>query len=276
MQRELSPQLFVLFRSVIEDRAGLQYQLADKSLLRDRLWTRASDRGFTTLLDYYYFIRYDPAGDEELEELLEELVVSETYFFRELEPLRVAVEEILLPLATRGVRPRVWSAACATGEEPLTLAMLLESRGVRGDRAEIVATDISTRALERARSGKHGRRSLRREIPEFARPWIELQGEVPRVDAMLRERIRWQRLNLLDERAISLLGSFDLILCRNVLIYFSEDTVRRVIASLTRVLNTGGVLLVGVSESLLRFGSSLALEEKCGVSFYRKVSAHAP
>ena len=90
--------------------------------------TRHRDR-LRSLLDYYYFLRYDDDGKVELERLVEALLVHETYFFRELEPLQVLVEHFVEPLVKQGMRPRIWCAACATGEEPLTLAMLLASAG---------------------------------------------------------------------------------------------------------------------------------------------------
>lgn len=269
MQLELSPPLFVLFRSIVEERSGLQYQIADRDALRDRLVARASELGLDSLLDYYYYLRYDPGGAAELDRLVERLVVGETYFFRELEPLHVAVEEVLRPLAARGEHPRVWCAACSTGEEPITLAILLASAGFR-ERVEIVATDISRSAIDRARAGSFGRRAVRRDVPLLARGWLDVVDDVPRVRPEIIEGIHWERLNLLDAHAVAALGTFDLVLCRNVLIYFSEETVRRVLASLHGALRPNGVLLVGISESLLRFGSTLALEERGGVSFYRK------
>jgi chemotaxis protein methyltransferase CheR len=100
-----------------------------------------------------------------------------------------------------------------------------------------------------------------------------LQGDAPqvRVRSALSESIQWQRVNLVDAAAVAALGAFDVILCRNVLIYFTDETARRVVDSLHRALRPGGQLLVGVSESLLRFGTSLRCEERGGSFFYQKV-----
>ena len=156
----LSPQVFAITARLIEEGTGLRYELAEADLLADRLSQRASELGLPSLLDYYYFLRYDPGGEAELSVLAELLVVHETYFFRELDGLRVLVEWIVPGLLKKQERIRIWSAACATGEEPYSLAMLLSEAALL-DRVEIVASDISERALAKARVGKYSGRSLR-------------------------------------------------------------------------------------------------------------------
>src|SRR3954465_4172039 len=126
----LSPQVFATPSGLSGDRTGLHYDLRERELLAERVSGRASERGFESLLDYYYFLRYDPNADAEFALLSEALVVNETYFFREVAPLLVLVRELLPRLLARGVRPRIWCAACSTGEEPLTLAMLLDEAGI--------------------------------------------------------------------------------------------------------------------------------------------------
>jgi chemotaxis protein methyltransferase CheR len=266
----LKPQVFAILSALIEERSGLHYELADLDLIADRLSTRAIEAGFESLLDYYYYLRYDSASRAELAALLDALVVNETYFFRELDGLRRIAADFIAPLAATGKTPRIWCAACATGEEPLTLAMLLADAGLF-HRVEIVASDISSRALARARAGDFGPRSLRQRPPDRldARYLTVTDGRI-RVRDELREGIEWRQLNLVDAQAIAALGGFDVILCRNVLIYFGDDTIRRLIGNLTAALRPSGALLVGVSESLLRFGTSLVCEERGGVFLYRK------
>ncbi|MBN8617157.1 MAG: protein-glutamate O-methyltransferase CheR [Deltaproteobacteria bacterium] len=251
----------------VEAHAGLHYEERDLDLFAERARLRASDAGFESLLDYYYALRYDDPDRRELEQLVEALVVSETYFFRELPPMSALIET-LLPAIRRGERPRVWSAACATGEEPITLAILLEQRGL-GDAIELVASDISERALERARRGEYGVRAHRALPPTGLPPWVEVRDGRARVEDSLRTRIEWRRVNLLDADEVAALGTFDAILCRNVLIYFSDQTVRSVVGHLASALRPGGRLLVGISESLLRFGTALRCEERAGAFFYR-------
>jgi len=265
----LTSQLFVIFSALIEEHAGLHYAPADRDLLEHKLVARASDAGFESLLDYYYFLRYDAAGLKEVEALIDALVVGETYFFRELPQLELVVEELVAPRVRAGERVRIWSAACATGEEPLSLAMMLADRDLLNDRVEILATDVSARALARARAATFGKRSLRGEI-HAGRRFFNLCGDRIAVDPTLVERVKFRRLNLFDEAAVADIPLADVILCRNVLIYFSDENSRRVSTRLAGRLAPGGALFVGVSESLLRFGTALSCEERNGVFFYRR------
>ena len=264
-----SPQLFAILSGIVEERSGLHYRLDDSQVFLDKVADRAAEAGFDSLLDYYYYLRYDDPGGGELDALIERLLVQETYFFRELEPVVVLLDEVIRPRLEAGERPRLWSAACSTGEEALTAAMLLAERGWL-DRVELVASDVSRRALERAQRGVFGRRALRGRVPSFAGRWLEGRDGEVRCDPRLIAAIEWRRVNLIDRAAIAELGAFDGILCRNVLIYFDDRVIERVVRSLADALRPGGALLVGASESLLRFSSSLELRELRGAFIYVK------
>ncbi len=267
---ELTPPVFSILSSLIEERIGLSYRIDDQPLLAGKLSLRASELGFDSLLDYYYFLRYDPGSEREFDTLADSLVVNETYFFREFDALVVLVKQLVAPLVQQGRRPRIWCAACSTGEEPLTLAMLLMEERLL-EHVELVATDLSHSALARARSGQHGKRSLRQlPAPELARKWLDSGEQGVQVHPDLQRAVRWQRLNLLDQAGIQALGRFNFILCRNVLIYFKDDVAKKVVHSLTEQIEPNGSLLIGVSESLLRFGTSLRCEERSGVFLYRR------
>jgi chemotaxis protein methyltransferase CheR len=254
----------------VEERVGLHYGLADQDLFLDRVGVRAGEAGFESLLDYYYFLRYDPGGQQELDELVAHLVVNETYFFREVDALRLVVTRFVLPAVRSGRRPRIWSAACATGEEPLTLAMLLAREGLLAD-VELIASDISERALASARAGSFSRRSLRHSVdPELANRWLHEENGRLRVAPELVDAVDWRRINLCEPAETVGVGTCDVVLCRNVLIYFRDETVVRVLEGLSSRLRSDGVLFVGVSESLLRFGTVLACEELDGVFYYRR------
>ncbi|NOK13375.1 CheR family methyltransferase [Corallococcus exercitus] len=268
----LSPQVLAILAMLIEQRSGLHYGPEDRELLAEKLSVRALDAGFDSLLDYYYFLRYDPKGPETLDGLVEALLVHETYFFRESQAMEVLVDELLVPAVKAGRKPRVWCAACATGEEPLTLAMMLDSRGVLGD-VSILATDLSARALERARTGEHNLRCMRALPPGVVGRWLDVVDGRPRVRPDLVARVEWRQLNLVDTAGYPEPGSCEAILCRNVLIYFQDDTARRVVEGLTGALRPGGHLLVGTSESLMRFGTALRCEERRGAFFYCKADA---
>lgn len=269
---ELSPPVFAILSGLIEEKVGLHYGLLDTELLAEKAAARALDAGFESLLDYYYYLRYDPRGDQELAELVETLVVGETYFFREWPAVQVLVDHFLAPWIAAGRRPRVWSAACASGEEPLSLAMLLDARGLLS-RVEIVATDVSARAVERALTGRYGKRSLRAvPDPALVERYVRRENDSYRIAPQLTAAVHWRTLNLVDGPECAALGAFDAILCRNVLIYFADATVRSVLDRLARALVDDGVLLVGVSESLLRYGSALNGEECGGAFVYRKAA----
>ena len=268
----LSPQLFVLFSSLVEEASGMLYGPQDQELFASKLADHAVDLGFTSLLDYYSRLRYDDPDGSETRRLIEALLVHETYFFRELPPLTELVDRHLLQVVKERGRARVWSAACASGEEPFTLAMLLDDRGVL-DNVEIVATDLSAPILTRAISGHHSRRSLRDGHPvALATRYLEVGGNNISVAPRIQQSVRFQQLNLVDHAAIDRLGQFDVILCRNVLIYFRDERVHTVVERLAASLKPDGLLAVGVSESLLRFGTTLVCEERGGSFFYRKAS----
>lgn len=268
---ELSPPVFSILSRYIEEKVGISYSARDRELLESKTSSRAQEVGFDSLLDYYYFLRYDAGGARELNELVESLVVNETYFFREWVAIQTLVDSFIEPWCTQGRRPRIWSAACATGEEPLSLAMLLDSRGLLG-KVEIVATDISSRALQKAQSGNFGKRAVRNvPCPELRDRYLEATPAGFQIRPELVNAINWQKKNLMDLAEANPLGKFDIILCRNVLIYFSDQVIRTVLDTLSRSLEDDGVLLVGVSESLLRYSGHFVGEERSGTFVYRKI-----
>lgn len=265
----LTDSLFSLLSSLVEERTGVHYGARSRDDFSAKVCGRLVEAGFPSPLDYYYFLRYDPAAAEELAALVDELVVNETYFFREADQLRSLCDDVLRPLVQEGQRPRVWCAASSTGEEPLSLAMLLADAGVL-PYVEIVASDISRKALARAKRGEHPPSALRATPVDVRERWMKVRDGNAVVAPQIRERIDWRRLNLLDAPAVAALGTFDAILCRNVLIYFRDETIRRVVGTLTGALRVGGRLFVGASESLLRFGTSLRCEEKNGAFSYHR------
>ncbi len=264
----LSPQVFSILSALVEQRAGLHYGPEDRELLEDKVSARALEAGFESLLDYYYFLKYDPGGAAALDTLIDALLVHETYFFRDPLALEVLADEVAEAVRA-GRQARLWCAACSTGEEPLTLAMMLRERGVL-EGVSLLASDFSQRALERARRGEHNLRSLRALPSGIEGRYLDVVEGRPHVRAELLAAVEWRRVNLVDAQEVNALGAFDAILCRNVLIYFQDSTARRVVESLTQALVPGGHLLVGTSESLLRFGTALLCEERRGAFFYTR------
>jgi chemotaxis protein methyltransferase CheR len=267
--RSLTPQLFAIFSQLIEEVCGAHYEAGNRDLLLGKLEAHALDLGYDNLLDYYYWLRYDDTGGVGLQRLVEAIQVHETYFFRELGPLAQLVDGHLAAIIRTRGRARVWSAACSTGEEPFTLAMLLDDRGLL-DRVELVASDISANAIARASSGRHGLRALRDGHPrDLARRYLEVASDGISVVPRIRAAVRFLTVNLLDGDAVRRLGRFDAIVCRNVLIYFSDGQSARVVARLTESLEPAGMIALGVAESLVRLGTALVCEEHRGSFFYR-------
>lgn len=265
----LSPQLFQLLCLLIEERSGLHYSPDDRSIFAEKVSTRMVEAGFESPLDYYYFLRYDERGSDELNALVDALVVNETYLFRELDALLAAMATVIRPaIAERGLA-RVWSAGCATGEEPFTLAMLCAEEN-NLSHVDILATDISSRALARARAGQLSGRALRSVgHPPWTQAFADRWVRDGRMTSEITRAIDFQRESLIGGAPFAR-RDLDLILCRNVLIYFRDEVVRDVVHRLADCLRPGGRLLVGASESLLRFGTMLHCEERGGAFFYVK------
>jgi chemotaxis protein methyltransferase CheR len=264
----LSAAVFAILSGLIEERLGLFFGEADADILAEKVTPRAVELGFDSLLDYYYYLRYDAGAAEELTRLTEALVVNETYIGRELDQLTALVDVLLPQLLSQRPRLRIWSAACSTGEEPITLAGLLDDRKLL-PHVELLASDISQRVLAVARAGRFAGRSLR-ALPPASRGWLSFDGASATARPDLLERVQFLRVNLSDRDAVQRLGKVDVIICRNVLIYFRDTTIKTVVQTLGDALNPSGYLLIGASESLLRFDGPLRCEEHGGAFFYKK------
>lgn len=246
-------------RALVRQEAGISLSDAKRSLVVGRLAGRLRELGLDTYAEYNARLRSDPA---ERGEMLDRIATHETRFFREPRHFH-HLEGTLFPAwraeGERGDRPRtlrLWSAACSTGEEPYSLAMALLSAfpPTTGWCIEVLATDLSNRALGRAEAGLW---SIDRaqDIPEPLLRRFMLRGVHDREGLMkagpeLRECVRFGRLNLVQP-AYPGLGTFDAVFCRNVLMYFDAPTRERVIGQLLGHLPLGGQLFLGHAESLV-------------------------
>jgi chemotaxis protein methyltransferase CheR len=256
----------VLLRALIHERTGIFFDNGKADLLTDKLSPLVIERGFTSFLDYYYLLKYDEAAQDEWRNVMNALSVPETYFWREMDQVRALVATVVPRwFAARGREPlKIWSAACATGEEPLTIAMALEEAGWF-DRAkvEIYASDASSSAIEKARRGVYRERSFRSLSPELRAKYFSREGTTStwRVKEDLHARVRWGVANLINEREVAPLASAHVIFCRNVFIYFSEGAIAKTVHSFAEHIRPPGYLFVGTSESLLRLTTDFILEE---------------
>jgi chemotaxis protein methyltransferase CheR len=182
--------------------------------------------------------------------IVDALVNAETSFFRDAHVFD-QVAEVVAQAAAENRRARIWSAGCATGQEPLSLAMLFAEKGAgRAALPEIVATDVSEGALARARTGRYTQFEVQRGLPiRRLLQWFEQKNDDWIAAPELLRAIHYRRLNLVDDAAPP--GRFDLILCRNVLLYFAPETKARVFAGLAHALRPGGLLVLGAGETVI-------------------------
>jgi chemotaxis protein methyltransferase CheR len=270
----LSEDVFRLIRDIIRDYCGLYFDDSSKYLIEKRLSRRVRGHHLNDFRDYYRFIRYDRNSAEELSQIMDILTVNETYFFREQNQLKAFSEEILeeLKAANHATKTlRIWSAGCSTGEEPYTIAMLINEKGsFRGWDIEIYGSDINQRVLQTARKGVYRKNSFRTTEPYFLNKYfIEEDGSSRIIDAV-KKNVNFSYLNLLDSFRTKFLGKMDVIFCRNVLIYFDTASRRRVIDNFYDRLSDGGYLLLGHAESLINISTAFKLRHFKNDMVYQK------
>lgn len=253
-----------LIQSLINERTGMWFDNGKSDLLIDKLSPLVIERGFSSYLDYYYLLKYDVAAKAEWQNVMNALSVQETYFWREFDQVRALVQTLVPAWQARNSNStlRIWCAACATGEEPLTIAMALNEAGwfERGS-IEILASDGSSKAIGRAQAGVYRERAFRNLPAQLRDRYFEQDGAVWRIRSDLHSRIKWSVANLIEEKQIAPLAAADFIFCRNVFIYFSESTIGRVVRSFSRFIRPPGYLFVGAAESLLRLTTDFTLTE---------------
>ncbi|MHB8882108.1 MAG: CheR family methyltransferase [Thermodesulfovibrionales bacterium] len=270
----LSEDVFRLIRDIIRDYCGLYFDDSSKYLIEKRLSRRVRGHHLDDFRDYYRFIRYDKNSSNELSEIMDILTVNETYFFREQNQLKAFSDEILEELRETNHATgtlRIWSAGCSTGEEPYTLAMLINEKGTfRGWDIEIYGSDINQRVLQTARRGVYRKNSFRTTEPYFLNKYfVEDDGNF-RINDAVKKNITFSYLNLLDPFKTKFMGKMDVIFCRNVLIYFDAASRRKVIENFYDRLTDGGYLLLGHAESLINISTAFNLKHFKNDMVYQK------
>lgn len=244
---ELGTAAFESIRGMVYDVAGIHLHEGKMGLVRTRLMRRLRDLGMRDFESYVSLVRSAP-GRDEIPRMVDILTTNKTSFFRESGHFDF-LSDTLLPLWNgQPGEVRIWSAGCSSGEEPYTLAMLLR-QGLRDRPGRILATDISERVLEQARSGIYPSARIQ-EIPaELRRSALtRVEGDRWSIRDDLRGMVRFARLNLMD--AWPMRGPFHAIFCRNVMIYFDRSTQERLVNRFASLLAPGGHLFIGHAESL--------------------------
>jgi chemotaxis protein methyltransferase CheR len=269
-----------LLRDLIHDRTGLYFDAGRFDMMIDKLQPLAAAHRCASYLDYYYLLKYDAQSAVEWRRVMDAFSVQETYFWREFDQIKALVDRIVPDWFRAGQRPlRIWSAACATGEEPSSIVMALNEGGWGRHPVEIYASDASEAALTKARAGVYRERSFRTLPAALRAKYFEksAEGDVLRREVSSRINYRWA--NLMDPESFSDLPEMDVIFCRNVFIYFSPPGITRVVSSFSNRLSQRGHLFVGASESLLKLTSEFDLHEIGGAFVYRRrlpAAANAP
>jgi chemotaxis protein methyltransferase CheR len=261
----LSDEAGALLRDLIHERTGVFFDNGRADLLTDKLSPLVIERGFSSLLDYYYLLKYDEAAQHEWRSVMDAISVPETYFWREMDQVNALVD-VILPRWEKERRHapfRIWSAACATGEEPLTIAMALNEAGwFERVPIQIFASDGSERAITKAQQGFYRERSFRNLPDELrGRYFTPAENGGCRIDPALTRRIYWSVANLRVESEVAPLAAVNAIFCRNVFIYFSDQAVTKTLKNFADKILQPGYLFVAMSESLMRLTTRLMLEE---------------
>lgn len=253
----LSDKLFAEIRDYIYDKSGMFFADHKKYLLENRIAKRAAELDLKNSEEYLYLIKYGTNKLEELSNLFDAITTNETYFFRN-EPQLLAFRTLIVPYLNQKLsnnfsgRAKIWSAGCSSGEEPYTLSIIFKEEAIRGKKVsyEILATDISREILDKAKKGIYGKYATRNLTSIQLMNYFTPEGKDHRVKDEIRRPVIHKIVNLSEAHAFPLNIKFDVIFCRNVLIYFDIEAKKKVIRKFYDLLNPGGYLFIGHSESL--------------------------
>jgi chemotaxis protein methyltransferase CheR len=251
---------FEFLRSFLKARSGLALALEKRYLVESRLTPLCRRYNLASLSDLVGRLRTGSPGDMELA-VVQAMTTNETFFFRDKTPFEIFEKGLLpryLPARAASRRLRIWCAAASTGQEPYSLAMILSEMGSKlsGWRIEIVGTDISTEVLDKAKAGLYSQFEVQRGLPiQMVLKYFTQVGEQWQIASAIRDMVDYKPLNLIKD--FSRLGSFDIIFCRNVLIYFDTTTKGDVLKRMAAGLPDDGTLLLGAAETVIGISDAL-------------------
>lgn len=258
-----------LLRDLVHERTGIYFESDRLDTMLEKLEPRARALQCQSYLDYYYILKYDEKGPEEWKRVMDAFSVQETYFWREFDQIRTLVDQLVPAWFQRTTQPlRIWSAACATGEEPYTIAMALLEGGWGAHPIEILGSDASEAALEKARACTYRDRSFRSLTMPLKDKYFEATGEGFKLRPEISSRVNFRWANLMKLEDLPESAATNVIFCRNVFIYFSPASIKTVVKAFAERLPENGSLFVGASESLLKLTNQFELKETNGAFVY--------
>lgn len=266
LSRGLGQEEFLRIRELLYEETGILFEDGKADYVSRRVLERMQAVGCKRFFEYISLLRYGPAGVE-MQQLINAVTVNETYFFREEYQLRCLVDSMLNEVAARrrvDRSIRLWSIPCATGEEPYSLAIYLLERWPLADDfdIEIVASDIDTNVLRAAERGLFPQRSVER-VPEplLHKYFTRTRAGTYQICDALRQSVTFTRVNLTSAQETSRYQHFDVVFCRNMLIYFDDASRRQVVEVLYEALNPGGFICLGHSESMSRISVAFQIRK---------------
>lgn len=243
---------FKLIRRLIYEEAGIHIKDSKKTMVANRLRKRLESHGIDSYKAYYDYLTKSPDGKQELSEFINCLTTNETFFFRHSEQIDYLVETLMPRLsASRAGRIRIWSAACSSGEEPYSIVIRLldDKKSNLIDRVDIIGSDINQSMINSAKAGFYKYYAVQRMPESLCKRYFEKNEDgLFLLSGMIRNHVHFYQANLLEPFSH---GRFDVIFCRNVMIYFDKSSKNTVLENLYENLKPGGFLITGYAESLL-------------------------
>ena len=253
---------------------GIRFSKTKRYFVDKRVVDRIKISGFKGFAEYFKSIRLSPHGAE-VQSLVDAMTVNETYFYREIEQLDVLIREVLPVLCEDrrdGEAVRILSLPCSSGEEVYSIALKLLEEWPDVDRYDInlFGADIDSKMVEKARQGAFSERSIQKLSSSITRRYFQKERTEWRILEELRESVDLRCINILDRKAMMRFVDIDVLFCRNMLIYFDDVSRRKAVDALYDALRPGGVLFVGMSESLGRTTRSFDVVRNNGLIVYKK------
>jgi len=275
---KLSEETFVMLRDFVYSKTGIYFPEKKKYLIEGRLVKRLQVLKLGYFEDYLHLLKYGQQKESEFEFLCNVVTINETFFFRNEAQIdafqqKFAEEVIEAKKAYNNRTLRIWSAACSSGEEPYSLAMLfLEHLKPRYPelRIEIVGTDINTAVLDMAHKAEYNQYAIRSTPKLYLNKYFDQSNGIYRLRQEVKELVRFEYINLIDREKMRQMMHFDFIFCANVLIYFDERAKIQVVGDLFNSLNRGGYLFIGFSEMLHKISAAFKLVSIPKTTAYKK------